>query len=322
MEEMFMNFQKKLLGIMVAAFLLITAGVTYSWTDIKNAANWVDGLTAGTVTASKAAVVDANKDIGDFRNLDAVNIDAGASGTAGSLDVFPTTAANGKFSITATDQGSDITSILNLAAQTQANTISLPDVNLAASYVGLSTAALAATEMDVLDGAVAGTPTASKAFVADANANIGALKATSVSVGATGSEIEQPYVVSCAVSATQATQDGDDGTGVSIGQCEIDDNAIVLSAQLDITTGYNEAGDTLEVHITPDGAIGSSVSELIADVDCSAATIQVEVIADGATTERVTTTNKYVDVFFKDVGNDGSSGADVVGVLYVEVMPQ
>ena len=42
----------------------------------------LDGVTAGTVTASKAVVVDANKDIGDFRNLDAVNIDAGASGSA------------------------------------------------------------------------------------------------------------------------------------------------------------------------------------------------------------------------------------------------
>jgi hypothetical protein len=59
----------------------------------------IDGVTAGTVTASKAVVVDSSKNIGDFNNLDAVNIDAGASGAAGSVDVFPGTAARGKLAI-------------------------------------------------------------------------------------------------------------------------------------------------------------------------------------------------------------------------------
>ena len=65
---------------------------------------FLDGALAGTVVSSKAVVVDSNKDVGDIRNLDAVNIDAGASGTAGSVDVFPATVAKGKTSFTAADK--------------------------------------------------------------------------------------------------------------------------------------------------------------------------------------------------------------------------
>lgn len=47
---------------------------------------------------------------------------------------------------------------------------------------------LSLAELTFLDGAVAGTPTASKAVVADTNANLGAVKATSLAVGTSGSE--------------------------------------------------------------------------------------------------------------------------------------
>lgn len=46
------------------------------------------------------------------------------------------------------------------------------------------------TELDYLDGATAGTQVASKAVVADANVNIGAVKATELHIGATGSEVQ------------------------------------------------------------------------------------------------------------------------------------
>lgn len=87
----------------------------------------LNGVTAGTVAASKAVVVDANKDVGDFRNVDAVNIDAGASGTAGSVDVFPTTASKGKLAITCADQTGDTTVTLNAEAMGQATNIGIPD---------------------------------------------------------------------------------------------------------------------------------------------------------------------------------------------------
>jgi len=126
---------------------------------------FLNGVTAGVCTASKAAVVDANKDFGDFRNLDAVNIDAGASGTAGSVDVFPATALKGKLAITKANNTNDDATTLTVDAHGQATTVHIPDGGAAASYVAQSTAALTLAEVDVLDGVTPSVPAANKALV-------------------------------------------------------------------------------------------------------------------------------------------------------------
>lgn len=95
----------------------------------------LDGVTPGTVTASKALVVDANKDLGDLRNLDAINIDAGSSGVAGSVDVFPASATSGKTSFTATDNSGNTTTTINTAAQAGARNYTVPDAGASASFV-------------------------------------------------------------------------------------------------------------------------------------------------------------------------------------------
>lgn len=151
---------------------------------------FIDGVTAGTAAASKAVVLDASKDVGDLRNLDVVNLDAGASGTAGSVDVFPATASKGKLAITKADNTNNDTTTVSVALHGQATTVTVGDVGLATSYVVQSTAQITAAEADVLDGATAGTQVASKAVVADANVNIGVVKATELHIGATGSEVQ------------------------------------------------------------------------------------------------------------------------------------
>jgi len=95
----------------------------------------IDGITNGTVLASKAAVVDTNKDISAFRNVGVVNLDAGSSGVAGSLDVFPTTAAKGKLAIICADQSGDTTATLTVAAFAAARTVTIPDPGAAAFFV-------------------------------------------------------------------------------------------------------------------------------------------------------------------------------------------
>lgn len=131
------------------------------------------GVTAGTVAASKAVVVDANKDAGDFRNLDCVNLDAGASGTAGSVDIFPATATKGKLSIVCANQAGNTTVTLQADAMGQASTVHLPDPGAAAAYLVQSTAALALAEVDVLQDVTPGTVAAGKAVVVDANKDAG-----------------------------------------------------------------------------------------------------------------------------------------------------
>ncbi|OGF05252.1 MAG: hypothetical protein A2W00_04705 [Candidatus Eisenbacteria bacterium RBG_16_71_46] len=142
------------------------------------------GVTAGTVAAGKAVVVDADKDIGDFRDLDAVNIDAGASGVAGSVDVFPATEAKGKLTLACANQTGDTVVTLLADAMGQATTVHVPDPGAAASYVAQSSAALSRAEVDVLDGVTAGQAAAGKAVVLGASKEIDELHTAALSLGA------------------------------------------------------------------------------------------------------------------------------------------
>jgi hypothetical protein len=77
------------------------------------------------------------------------NIDAGASGTAGTIDIFPTTASKGKITLSATANTNDDALTITNAAQGQATTLTIPDVGASTgSFVmdkGTSTVAGAKT---------------------------------------------------------------------------------------------------------------------------------------------------------------------------------
>lgn len=123
----------------------------------------VESVTAGTITASKAVVVDANKDASAFRNVTVTNLDAGASGTAGTVDVFPATAAKGKVAITAADSAGDTTTTIVNASQAGARTYTIPDAGASASFVmteGAQTVAGAKSltgRLTTTDGVASGT---------------------------------------------------------------------------------------------------------------------------------------------------------------------
>lgn len=123
-----------------------------------NSSGSASGATAGTVTASKAVVVDSNKDIAAFRNLTATNLDAGASGTAGSVDVFPTTASKGKVAITKTANTNDDTTSFVFGAHAAARTITVPDPGAAANVLMTTGTATATTATTSEISKVAGVP--------------------------------------------------------------------------------------------------------------------------------------------------------------------
>jgi hypothetical protein len=120
------------------------AGVTASAAEV----NVLGGVTAGTVLASGGVVVDSNKDISAFRNVTGVNYDAGASGTAGTVDIFPTTAAKGKNAFTATDNTGNTTNTITNAAQAGARTFTIPDPGASASF------SMMAVEAGAVNGAI------------------------------------------------------------------------------------------------------------------------------------------------------------------------
>ena len=120
--------------------------------------NVLDGVTAGTATASKAVVLDANKDIGTIRNL---TIDGTFSDGNYTFDT------SGNVSGLGTVGCGAITSTGNLAVT---GTIT-GDTSLTLDSTTITTA-----EIGVLDGVTAGTATASKALVLDANKDIATIR--------------------------------------------------------------------------------------------------------------------------------------------------
>lgn len=133
------------------------------FTDIDATADEINVLadvTPGTATASKALVIGASKEIatitsatittltsttvnattGGITTVNATDVNAGASGTAGTIDIFPTTASKGKIAILAADNTSNDTLTITNAAQSAAATMTIPDTNGSAAFL-MTTAA-------------------------------------------------------------------------------------------------------------------------------------------------------------------------------------
>jgi len=314
----------------------------------------LDGVTAGTVTASKAVVVDASKNIGDFNNLDCVNLDAGASGAAGSVDVFPGTASKGKLAITCTNQTGDTTVSLVADAMAEARTIHIPDPGKTA-YVAMSTAALTPAELDVLDDVTPGTNAASKAVVAGSDGKIGAATfdgaittevagITSVGVGAKAGDTVAVAEQGCSgvihktvltLTDTPITLTDDPGQG-QYGGVKIYDmpagNHIFLGATIDADlTLTNEAWtDTAEgdvglgtVVVTNGDALATTEQNIIATTAIVAMTAQVGPInassADVATIVAAGTddTDIYLNVRIDDAEAHITDGGTITGTVTI-----
>ena len=107
----------------------------------------LDGITAGTVAASKAVVVDSNKDIGTFRNL---TIDG----------VF----TDGNYTF---DTSGNVTGLGTVAS----GAITSSGVVTGTGFT-IGSAVINEAELETIDGVTAGTVAASKAVVVDSNKDI------------------------------------------------------------------------------------------------------------------------------------------------------
>jgi hypothetical protein len=98
------------------------------------------GFTAGSVIFTGASG-DFDQDNTNFffndstNTLRITNIDAGASGTAGTIDIFPTTASKGKIALAATANTNDDTLTITNAAQAAARTYTIPDAGASAAFM-------------------------------------------------------------------------------------------------------------------------------------------------------------------------------------------
>ncbi len=116
----------------------------------------IDGVTAGTVAASKAVVVDSNKDIGSFRNITLTGeLDAGSLDVSGNADIDGTLET-------------DALSINGTAVTSTATELNLLDgVSglVQADFTKLAAVDSTAAELNIIDGGTSATSTT----VADAD---------------------------------------------------------------------------------------------------------------------------------------------------------
>jgi len=108
-----------------------------------------------------------------FSTIVATDVDAGASGTAGTVDVFPATASKGKLQITCTDQTGNTTVTLTAGAMGQATTITVRDPLTTVGSIDLEQIAVVTLTsaqilaLDTTPVSVIAAPGANKAIVID-----------------------------------------------------------------------------------------------------------------------------------------------------------
>ena len=170
------KFETTNTGVNITGTITGDTSLTLDSTTISTAEIGVlDGVTAGTATASKALVLDSNKDIGTIRNLT-------INGTF--TDGNYTFDTSGNVSGLGTVGCGAITSSGNLAVT---GTIT-GDTSLTLDSTTISTA-----EIGVLDGVTAGTATASKALVLDSSKDIGTVRNLLVN-GKIGTATNQEFI--------------------------------------------------------------------------------------------------------------------------------
>ena len=118
-------------NLTVGGNLTLGSGAELSEAELE----MLDGLTGGTVTASKAVVVDANKDIGSFRNITLTGeLDAGSLDVSGDADIDGTLEADaitvGGTALNTVIAGVTVTNATNSAHVTVADNENTNEENL------------------------------------------------------------------------------------------------------------------------------------------------------------------------------------------------
>jgi len=239
----------------------------------------IDGVTAGTVAASKAVVVDSNKDAASFRNITLTGeLDAGSLDVSGDADIDGTLET-------------DALSINGTAVTSTAAELNILDgvTSTAAELNILDGVTASATDINLIDGITNGTVIASKAIITDANKDIsggrnitisgeldaatldisgdadidGTLEADAITIGGTTLAETISDTVGAMVGSNTETgitvtyEDGDNTLDFAIGTLNQDTTGTADN----ITVSANNSADETVYPIFVDGATGSQGAE-------------------------------------------------------------
>jgi cytoskeletal protein CcmA (bactofilin family) len=238
----------------------------------------LDGITAGTVAASKAVVVDANKDIASFRNITLTGeLDAGSLDVSGDVDVDGTleTDALSIASTVVTSTAAEL-NILDGVTSTAAELNILDGVTSTAAELNiLDGVTSTAAELNILDGvtstaaelnyndtgAAVGTVVASKTVTVDANKDAasfrnitltGELDAGSLDVSGDADidgtlETDALSINGTVVSSTAAELNILDGVTSTTAELNILDGVTSTAAELNILDGVTSTAAELNI---------------------------------------------------------------------------
>ena len=165
-------------GASVSVDGVVTAGGFTIGSAVINEAELetIDGVTAGTVAASKAVVVDSNKDASGFRNVTATGAFIIGSANLNEADmelIDGVTAGSAAASKVLTLNASQVldgsSSMVVSASAISASTGQFNHLTVAANSLTIGSTTISETEMAALDGVTPGTVAASKAVIVDAN---------------------------------------------------------------------------------------------------------------------------------------------------------
>lgn len=150
-------------GSITAATSFIIGSADLNETDMEK----LDGITNGTVAASKAVVVDASKDANGFRNIDGAGDLTMATITMSGFSVDADGDLSAK-SLVSTSTVSGAAGVSGASLAADGNAVLGGSVTAGSSFI-IGSADLNEADMEKLDGITNGTVAASKAVVVDAD---------------------------------------------------------------------------------------------------------------------------------------------------------
>jgi hypothetical protein len=264
----------------------------------------IQGITPGTVLASKAVIVDASKDIAGFNDISCAGLTSSdltattvvLSSAAKKLESSGVTPTELNFLDGAT-AGTQVASKAVIAdANINTGVSKVTELHIGATGAETQVTSTAA-ELNLLDGATAGTQVASVAVIADANINTGVSKVTELHIGATGAETQvtstaaELNLLDGATAGTQVASvaviaDANINTGVSkvtelhIGATGAETQVTSTGAELnycDVTPGTQAASKA----VVADANVNTGISK-VTELHIGATGAETQVTATGA----------------------------------------
>ena len=258
-------------GASVSVDGVVTAGGFTIGSAVINEAELetIDGVTAGTVAASKAVVVDSNKDASGFRNVTATGAFIIGSANLNEADmelIDGVTAGSAAASKVLTLNASQVldgsSSMIVSASAVSASTGQFNNLTVAANSLTIGSTTISETEMAALDGVTAGTVAASKAVIVDSNKDADGFRNIS------GSTLLEFGSATFGTSVTA-------GTSFIIGSADL--NEVDMEKLDGITNGTVAANKAVVVdgnkdiasfrHLTAAGAVTAGTSFIIGSAD-------------------------------------------------------